>query len=163
MTRDLHPDIAPLGFLLGTWSGRGHGEYPTIEPFDYRESVTFTHVGKPFLAYSQRTVHAVEQRPLHAETGYFRMPRPGLVEVVLAHPSGIAELLEGTFDGTNFRLRSTSVTRTPTAKEVLTTVRDISIDGDVMRYDLSMAAVGEPLTHHLHATLHRDVPDDELE
>jgi hypothetical protein len=159
LTRALHPDIEPLALLLGTWSGRGQGEYPTIEPFEYDETVTFAHVGKPFLTYMQRTSRPSDEFPLHAEAGYWRLPRPGRVELILAHPTGVAEVADGTLTlvegGATIDLRSRAIASSETAKEVTALERSFTVEGDVLRYTIRMAAVGQPLTHHLAATLHR--------
>ena len=43
----MHPDLAPIAFLLGNWRGQGEGEYPGVEPFHYTEELSFEHVGDP--------------------------------------------------------------------------------------------------------------------
>ncbi len=159
MNHDLHPDVELLAPLLGTWSGTGAGSYPTIEPFRYREEIVFGHVGKPFLAYRQATIRLDTGLPAHAEAGYLRGVGDGRLELVLAHPTGVAELSEGevTVEAgrLELRLRSVSVARTASAKEVTRVDRTITVDGDVLRYELAMAAVGQAHQHHLAAELQR--------
>ena len=159
MPPDLHPDLVALAPLLGTWAGRGEGNYPTIQPFEYLEEVVFSHVGKPFLAYAQKTKAVADGKPLHAETGYLRVPQPGRVELVLAHPSGITEIEVGTYSVTGDRieveLSATAIGITPTAKEVSALGRSLRIDGDELSYTVRMGAMGQPLQDHLAAVLHR--------
>lgn len=166
MAPNLHENLAPLAGLVGTWTGRGHGQYPTIDPFDYVETVTISHVGKPFLAYSQRTQHAETGLPSHAEAGYWRMGQVGSghVELVIAQPSGLVEILEGVSEEVSagktrtvvIRLTSTLIGRTSTAKEVTLVERDFDLDGDVISYSVRMSALGHELTGHLEGTLRRE-------
>jgi hypothetical protein len=155
----VHPDLGALSGLLGAWAGEGEGRYPTIDSFRYREEVVFGHAGKPFLAYRQATINLATGQPAHAEAGYLRAVAPGRVELVLAHPTGIVELSEGEVleqvDGLTLHLVSTAVPVTATAKEVTSIERRISVVGDTLRYQVAMAAVGQPHQHHLAAELHR--------
>ena len=151
----LHPDLEPLAFLLGTWSGRGRGTYPTVEPFDYLEEITVEHAGGRFLRYEQRTRDVAGERPLHTETGYLRPGRPGFVEWVVVQPTGIVEVDEGVVDGTTLRVRSRIVGLTRTAKRVDTVERRLHAEGATLTAVLLMGAVGEPHQVHLQATLAR--------
>ncbi len=158
----MHPDVEHLGPLLGTWRGRGSGHYPTIESFDYLEEVTFAEVGKPFIAYTQKTRNADTDLPLHAEAGYFRPAGPHAIELVLAQPSGIVEVDSGsvvTDDGGTLTIdvSSQTVATSATAKEVTRVQRTITVSSDQLTYDVHMAAVGQPFQHHLRATLSRVV------
>jgi THAP4-like, heme-binding beta-barrel domain len=162
MPADLHPNLEALAPLLGTWAGRGEGKYPTIQTFEYLEEVVFSHVGKPFLVYAQKTKAVADGRPLHAETGYLRVPEPGRVELVLAHPNGITEIDAGTYSVTGddgdvieVELSSTAIGLAPTAKEVTGLGRSLRVEGDDLSYTVRMGAVGQPLQDHLAAVLHR--------
>jgi hypothetical protein len=159
MAPELHPNLEALAPLLGAWAGQGAGKYPTIEPFEYLEEVVFSHVGKPFLAYTQKTRAVTDGKPLHAETGYLRVPQPGHVELVLAHPSGITEIEVGSYSVSSgvieIELATTAIGLAPTAKEVSALGRFLRVDGDQLSYSVQMGAVGQPLQDHLAAVLHR--------
>ena len=161
---DLHPQCEPLAPLLGTWQGVGTGQYPAIEDFSYTEELTFGHVGKPFVSMIQRTRNAVTGEPLHSEAGYLRALPDGELELALAQPSGVTEICLGTVrstpDGMAIELRSSQVGLTPSAKEVTSVRRELTIigprtDGDAtLVSELWMAAVGHSeLLHHLRGEL----------
>jgi hypothetical protein len=153
--------LDPMRAFLGTWRGEGAGVYPTIEPFRYREEVQFWHAGKPFLGYHQRTRLASTGAPAHAESGFWRaVGEPDAdgatpIESVIAHPSGISELLVGTAIDGRVHVGAGDVVRTPTAKEVTAVERTMTVVGDELTYEVRMAAVGQPLQLHLTATLVR--------
>jgi hypothetical protein len=152
----LHPEVEALAWLLGTWRGEGVGSFPTIEPFLYGEELRFWHVGKPFLAAAQRTWSLDDSRPLHAESGYWRPQPGGLVELVLAEPSGLASIYEGRVGAGRVELVTATIARSRTAKEVTQVVRTYERRAEgVLAYTVAMAAVGQPLTHHLTAELRR--------
>ncbi|MEB3022496.1 peroxynitrite isomerase [[Mycobacterium] crassicus] len=159
MAPDLHPNLVELAPLLGTWTGRGRGIYPTIATFDYLEEVVFSHVGKPFLVYGQKTKSAADGLPLHAEAGYLRVPELGRIEWVLAHPSGITEIEVGSYtvsaDGIDLQMSAPTIGLAPTAKEVSVLSRHYRLNGDELSYTLDMGAVGQPAQNHLTAALQR--------
>lgn len=155
------PAGALAGVLAGTWQGSGVGEYPTIEPFAYGETVTFTAVpGKPVLAYTQRTANPDSGEPMHAETGFVRLAGPDAVEWVVAQPTGVTESHTGTVTtqpggSVVIDCATTAVTCTPTAKQVGAVRRRLVVAGDTLDYELWMQAVDQPMGIHLRAGLVR--------
>jgi hypothetical protein len=156
---EMHPALAPLGFLLGRWEGAGVVGYPTIESAQFGQEATFSHNGKPFLIYTSRTwrLDADGQvgAPLAMETGFWRPQPDGQLEVVLAHPTGIAEIYLGEITGTKIEMATDAVMRTSTAKEVTAGRRLYGLIGADLGYAYDMAAVGQPLQPHVSAQLKR--------
>ena len=140
--------------LIGRWEGRGKGDYPTIDSFEYHETVEFSPLAdKPVLAYTQRT-RSMEGKALHAESGFLRFAQER-VELVIAQPTGIAEIHRGSASADGLELIMDGLVRSPTSVEVSEVRRSISVIGDVLSYRLDMAAVGQGLQYHLEAELHR--------
>ena len=155
----MHPDLAPLAFLLGRWEGAGIGGYPTIESFRFGQEISFSHNGKPFLIYVSRTWRLDDEGqiglPLGTESGYWR-PRPdNEVEVMLAHPTGIVEIYLGEISGTRIEMATDVVARTASAKEVTAGHRLYGLVGEDLAYAYDMAAMGQGLQPHLSAQLER--------
>lgn len=156
---ELHSACETLAPLIGTWRGPGGGHYPTIDDFVYLEELTFSHVGKPFLAMTQRTRNGDTDAPLHAEVGYLR-PQPNrVVELVLAQPTGVVEIHLGRVSEDNdtltVDLRTERVEGTRTAKPISEVRRRLEVTGNTLVSEMWMAAMGQPLTHHLRAELTR--------
>ncbi|MDX6205191.1 MAG: hypothetical protein QOE76_3252 [Frankiales bacterium] len=157
-TADLHPALLPLSWLLGTWRGHGRGDYPTIEEFSYGQEIVFSHHGKPLLEYTSRSWSLDDARPLAFETGYLRPKPDGIVEAVISHGSGIAELSYGTVEGVKLELASDFVARTASAQEVSGLHRLYGLLEGVLLYAIDMSAVGQPLQPHLWGRLYRARP-----
>ncbi len=150
-----------LQLLLGEWSGAGKGEFPTIEPFEYLETLNFASDGRPFLHYEQKTKrHRAGQAdhiPSHWESGFIRLLPDGRVELVTAQSGGRLERLAGSLEQTEtgliLSLQSTAFLNDP---RMLETSRRMSLEGDTLHYTQNMHTTAVPgSTLHVEATLHR--------
>src|SRR5262245_21842872 len=150
----LHPDVEPIAFLLGTWEGEGKGDYPTASPFTFRESLRFWHVKDAFLLYRQES-WPPDDEPLHFEQGALRALGDGRVDLVLAHPNGVAEVSEGTVRGTELAVASISTLRSSAGSAVTALARRYRVDGETLSYELDMAMEEVPSTLHVWASLRR--------
>ncbi|MEO7587359.1 MAG: FABP family protein [Arachnia sp.] len=152
----MHPSVAHLSRLVGTWRGEGHGQYPTITSFEYTDEWQFVDVGKPFLHFIERTWNA-EGAPMHTETGYLRAPSPDTLEIVAALPTGQSELGTGTCAASDEALllaTDAEARNTSTAKRVDRIVRRFEVRGNALTYEMEMSAVGQGLTLHLQSLAH---------
>ncbi len=165
----LPAELVPLSWLIGSWVGVGIGGYHNVPEFRFGQEANFSCDGRPFLSYWSRSwlLDAAGQpvRPLAMETGFWRPQPNNQVEVVLAHPSGYAEvwvgevavteLADAMITGAKVELRTDIVARTVTAKEYNAGQRLFGlVQGDLLwAYD--MAAMGQPLTSHVSARLKR--------
>jgi len=123
----LHPDLNPLAWLVGTWRGKGRGDYPGIESFEFNHEVVFNHDSRDFLNYFSRSwiLNADGEivKPGPSEVGFWRIKPNNILEVLISHSTGITEGWVGHFDGPKMQLVMDQPYSSPTAKIVPEGVR----------------------------------------
>jgi THAP4-like, heme-binding beta-barrel domain len=95
----LHPDLVPLAFLIGSWTGVGVADFPDSGKCNFGQEVVFGHDGRDFLEYVSRSweldAEGGKVRPLESESGYWRIDADRKVEAVMIRDQGIAEVWYG--------------------------------------------------------------------
>ncbi|MDJ0754616.1 MAG: heme-binding beta-barrel domain-containing protein [Ardenticatenaceae bacterium] len=147
--------------LVGTWIGKGQGFFPTIEEFEYRETLSFERQDEGSLFYNQRT----EKRPLsqkdftvsHWESGFLQVLQSGELELINTQSGGRSEVLVGSITSFSRKVTLTFASRLlSNDARMLATARTITVEHDTLIYEMGMhtTQVNE-LTPHLKATLYR--------
>jgi hypothetical protein len=149
--------------LVGVWEGSGAGEVPsTGEAFAFGQRVTFAHDGRPFLAYESRSwlldPDGAVIRPAMRETGFWRVGEGDHVEVQLVSITGLAETLTGLAGDLRWDLVTSTITSTPTAREVDGERRLYALRDECLVYATELALPGQDFAPHLNATLRRVTP-----
>lgn len=154
-----------LYVLLGEWSGTGRGEFPTIEPFEYVETLSFATDGRPLLHYEQKTKRRrsgeSDYVPSHWESGFIRLLPDGKIELTCAQNGGRLEKLTGSIEetGTGLILHLKSADFLNDIR-MLETSRTITLEGDRLLYTQNMRTNAvTAMTFHIEAILERK-PDE---
>ena len=159
LPENLHPDCGPVAWMLGTWRGNGHGDYPTIDAYQYGQELIFTHDGRPFFHYMARSwiidENGEKVRDAAQEAGFLRCRPGGNMELLLSHSSGISEIWYGKAEAAKLELHTAGVSFTESAKEVTSGKRLYGNVNSDLLYAYDMEAMGQPLQPHLWAQLER--------
>ena len=156
---NLHPDLMPLAWLVGSWRGKGRGEYPNVPGFQFAQEVSFNHDGRPFLNYFSRSWIIDDNneiiRPAASEVGFWRVKENNVLEVILAHNTGIAEGWVGIVSGAKIQLEMDQGYSSPSAKIVTAGSRLYGLVEGELFTSYDMAAEGQTLQAHLWSSLER--------
>ena len=159
----LHEDLYPVAWMVGKWGGKGMGEWPGAEKFEYVQEVTFRHDGRPFLEYSSRSWIIDSEgnhiRPGASECGYWRIKPNKVIELVLAHSTGISEGWLGKIndDRPAIQLALDHAYIAPTAKGVENGARLYGLVEGQLFTSYDMATPEVELQAHLWSSLERQV------
>lgn len=167
---DLAPEVYPLAWLVGTWAGHGVIDYPDIPTSDFRQEISFTHDGGPYLSYTSTiTLIGMDGEVGHVwsvESGFWRVApsTPDGVElkefqhpleVVMADAAGLVSVYVGAVGNGRVDLATDLMARTESAAEVNGATRLYgNVNGELM-WAWDLAAFGHELQSYASARLAR--------
>lgn len=147
--------------LVGHWQGTGSGVAPgSGEQFRFAQRLSFTHDGRPFLAYESRSwVVDDADEPIRGswrESGFWRPGAGGDdIEVLLASNTGQAMVFTGAAGQLRWELASSRIEPAPTAKQVEAERRLYALVGEQLVYATELTPGGAASAPHLNARLDR--------
>ena len=152
-------NLQQLMKLEGEWKGRGAGRYPTIDSFEYDETIRFDpDASYPLIHYEQRT-WLTSGEASHWESGFIRPLEDGAIDVSNSQDSGRVEVLRGRLSpadgGFVLALESVVLDHDP---RLVRTRRTFTLNDDTLRYLVEMATHTTPeprMQQHLEAVLTR--------
>ena len=156
---NLPEQLYPLAWLIGTWSGKGHGEFEGVTPFQFAQEVTFNHDGRGFLTYYSRSWIIDDNNEIikqaNSETGFWNIRDGKILDLMLSHSNGHSESWVGLVDGPRIQLELDGVINGVTAKPVSGGHRLYGlVEGELFcAYDMQTPT--KELQPHLWATLAR--------
>ncbi|MEA1904015.1 MAG: FABP family protein [Actinomycetota bacterium] len=160
-----NPEVqAIVSALVGSWAGTGVGGYPTIDPFEYRETTVIEdRPDHPALHYQQRAWKLSEfgEVASHWELGLIRISTDGTVTINNAQ-GGRAETMAGTWKQTDsgWRLELAS-TDFAGDDRVIASTRVFEVSGDTLSYEQEMKTTAtNEMSIHLRASLDRQSDPD---
>ena len=90
----LNPQLMALAWMVGRWEGTCKGQWPDQGEFEYAAQLDFSHNGGPYLYYVGQLFEVDDQGNVGAttfmESGFWRPQADASLEIVMAHPAGIA-------------------------------------------------------------------------
>ncbi|HJS19843.1 MAG TPA: heme-binding beta-barrel domain-containing protein [Anaerolineales bacterium] len=142
MSKKSTTSVQVFDLLEGTWKGEGRGQYPTITPFDYRESLIFTRRDVKTVAYEQRAQKRydgqTEWLESHWENGFIRILETDELEMTSAQ-IGRSEVLIGSIESLENLIRIRFVSKVITNDpRMISTARTFELEGDALHYEMEM-------------------------
>ncbi len=150
-----------LNQLEGRWAGSGRGQFPGVNSFAYRETLTFTRRDEKTLAYEQRTQKLYDGQTgwleSHWENGFISVLENGELQLVNIQIGGRNEILIGQVEFVEpvYRIHFTSKILNNDPR-MLSSARRFELVGDTLRYEMEMQTTKvNQSTLHLQITLQR--------